>query len=200
LLKGAGFETLPRIRNVIRMSNCTEQFPTFTTILATQAISIGRIWRGPHMRQAAVFQSNRLETRSSMPRSLQKRRACQAARLRRKDSHQSPYCRQGEGLIRHSRGFRYGRRGQRIAARPRKCLPFPLRRAQCGAPAAEPASAPALRAASLCHARTVSRRRIPEISRNPSDLGEGVAPQKWRGGSAGNQARPCLRQAGAERS
>jgi len=73
---------------------------------------------------------------------------------------------------------------KRIAARPRS-LPFPLRRARCGAPAAEPASAPALRATSLCHARTVRRRRIPEISRNPSDLGEGVAPQD---GAVGRQA------------
>ncbi len=47
--------------------NYTEQFPTFTTILATQAISIARMWPGPYMRQAAVFQSNRLKTRSSMP-------------------------------------------------------------------------------------------------------------------------------------
>lgn len=42
------------------------------------------------------------------------------------------------------------------------------------------ASAPALRAASLCHACRLRIRRIA-IMRNRPGLGETVAPQKWRG-------------------
>jgi hypothetical protein len=74
LLKGAGFKPLrARIRNLIRTRNYTDRFPTFITILATQAISIARIWRGRYTRRAMVFQSSRLETRSSMPATFPKK-------------------------------------------------------------------------------------------------------------------------------
>jgi hypothetical protein len=55
------------MRDLICTRNYTDQFPTFTTILVTQVISIARIWRGPYMRRVAVFPSSRLETRSYMP-------------------------------------------------------------------------------------------------------------------------------------
>ncbi len=61
------------MRELIRAGNHTDQFVTFTTILATQGISIARIWRGPSMRQAAVFHSNRLKTRYIHARDLSKK-------------------------------------------------------------------------------------------------------------------------------
>jgi len=140
-------------------------------------ISIARIWRGPYMRQAAVFQSNRLETRSSMPAISPKKAGLPGSSTTPKGRPPKPSLPAGRRTDPSLARLRYGQRGEKDRRTAQECLPFPLRRAQCGAPAAEPASAPALRAASLCHARTVRRRRIPAISRNPSDLGEGVAPQ-----------------------
>ena len=58
------------------------------------------------------------------------------------------------------------------------------------------ASAPTLRAVSLCHACRLRRRRI-RITRNRPGLGETGAPQKMVRGER-KQGRPGLRQAGAK--
>jgi len=77
-----------------------------------------------------------------------------------------------------------------------KRLPFPLRRARCGAPALHCKRASPKPDAALCHARRLRARRI-EISRNPPDSGERVAPEKVaRGGrQTTNKALPFGKRA-----
>ena len=123
------------------------------------------------------FRTTNQRRNTARSRSFKKRRTRAAAQLRATNCDQS--VQHGRAASAERAAPLWTARRNQIAARRRSA-----RRSRFAALDAVrrrfTASAPALRVASLCHARRLRIRRIG-ITRNRRGLGETVAPQKWCG-------------------
>jgi hypothetical protein len=167
--------------------------PIFTRTLGTAGTFIAPTWRGLYTQRAEAFRNNKSGTKYCMPETSQRKAALRGSSTTRnvlRSRHSASWSRSAERVA-----SLWTARRKHIAAR---------RRSACRSRSAAldavrrrfTASAPALRAASLCHVRSLRVRRIG-IMRNHRLLGEAVAPEKWCGvkkqiGDMG----PGLRQAG----
>src|SRR6266852_1795409 len=149
----------------------------FRGILDTAETCIGLIWHGLYTQRAEVFRNKKSRTKYFM-RAISQRKAAPrgSSTMRnvprsRRSAWPSRYAERAAPLWTARRNRIAPRR--RCACRSRSAALNVVRRRFT-------ASAPALRAASLCHACRLRSRRI-QITRNRPGLGETVAPQKWRG-------------------
>jgi hypothetical protein len=165
----------------------------FRAILGTEGTSIALTWRGLYTQRAEAFRNNKSGTKYCMPETSQRKAALRGSsttrnELRLKRSALWTCFAKRAAPLWTARRKHIAARG-RSACRSRFAALDVVRRRFT-------ASAPALRAASLCHVRRLRVRRI-EIMRNHRLLGEAVAPEKVvRGEKADRRHGPGLRQAG----
>jgi hypothetical protein len=150
---------------------------SFIVARATTAICIALTWLGLYTPRRAVFQNNKSETKYCMLAISQKKADLSASSITRNVPRSRRLARSSRSAERAAPLWT-ARRNQiaarhRSACRSRFAALDAVRRRST-------ASAPALRAASLRHARRLRSRRI-QITRNRRGLVETVAPQKWCG-------------------
>jgi hypothetical protein len=167
--------------------------PIFTRTLGTAGTFIALTWRGHYTRRAEAFRNNKSGTKYCMPETSQRKAALRGSSTTRDElrSKRSAlwncFAERAAPLWTARRKHLAARRGS--ACRSRSAALNAVRRRST-------ASAPALRAASLCHVRRLRVRRIG-IMRNHRLLGEAVAPERMvRGDKADRRHGPGLRQAG----
>lgn len=145
--------------------------------LGTAATFIAPTWRGLCTQRAEAFPNNKSETKYCMLAISQKKADLSASSTTR-DGQRSRPSRSPNRSAERAAPLWTARRNQiaarrRNACRSRFAALYVVRRRFT-------ASAPALRAVSLCHACRLRSQRI-RITRNRPGLGETVAPQKWCG-------------------
>ena len=157
----------------------------FQRIFGTAGTCIAPTWRGLYMQRVEAFRNNKSGTKYCMLAISQKKAELSGSSTTRNE-------------LRSRRSARSSRSTERAAPlwTARRKHIAALHGSACHSRFAAldavrrrfTASAPALRAAPLCHACRLRIRRI-EITRNRPGLGETVAPQK-NARSEGKQARP----------
>jgi hypothetical protein len=148
---------------------------TSAPIRDTTATFIEPIWLGRYMPQVAASQNNKSDTRSFVREIFQKRVVRRGNSTMPSEQRSRPLPASNRSVDRATPLWTARRRGTaawcRSACRSRFAALNMVRRCFT-------ARAPALRAASLCHACRLRIRRIG-IMRNRPGLGETVAPKKW---------------------